>query len=344
MYHPGLFLSCFLEKGQLITIHIYTIWYIFSGGVEMIDKAIGMYHFITDRAPRNIPIVEPKPRLTNRFCQNNRPLVSKVAPGSNLRESIEKCLTLLGDAKKIFRRGDRILVKPNFNSPDPFPASTDLYFMRAILDILTETGSKITIGESSGGIWRPTRKVFRKMGVTELARECGVELIAFDDKNVDWVNVRINGAYLDSIIIPRLVYEADTVLYLPCMKTHNIAGYTGALKLAVGFMHPGERRALHARYLKQKIAEVNLFRQPDLIIMDGRKAFVSGGPDRGQLVNPSVLLASEDPVAIDVEAMHILLAYEARNKIMPDPWQSAEIVTALQHRLSTSQDGYELLK
>jgi len=310
----------------------------------MFDKAIGIYHFITDRAPKNVPVVEPKPRITNRFCQNGRPIISKVTPGSNLRESIEKCLTLLGNAKQVFRRGDRVLVKPNFNSPDPFPASTDMDFLRAIIEILAETGAKIVIGESSGGIWRPTRKVFQKMGVTELARDYGVELIAFEDKPNDWVRVRINGEFLDTVIVPRSAYEADKLLYLPCMKTHSIAGYTGALKLAVGFMHPGERRALHAHYLKQKIAEITLFRQPDLIIMDGRKSFVSGGPDKGQLVTPAVLLASGDPVAIDVEAIKILLGYKANNKLAQDPWQSPEIVTALKQGLSPAQDGYEVIQ
>lgn len=48
---------------------------------------------------------------------------------------------------------------------------------------------------------------------------------------------------------------------------------------------------------------MNLCWQPDLIIMDGRKAFVSGGPDKGQVIEPGLLLASADLVAIGIEAM-----------------------------------------
>jgi len=105
-------------------------------------------------------------------------------------------------------------------------------------------------------------------------------------------------------------------------------------------MHPGERRALHARYLEQKIAEISLCWQPNLIVMDGRKAFVSGGPDKGQLVEPGLLLASGDLVAIDVEAMKVLSTYKARNRLVADPWQSLQIITALKHGLGSSGGSY----
>jgi uncharacterized protein (DUF362 family) len=74
--------------------------------------------------------------------------------------------------------------------------------------------------------------------------------------------------------------------------------------------------------------------------MDGRKAFVSGGPHKGQLAEPGLLLASGDLIAIDVEAMKVLLTYEARNKLFTDPWQSPEIITALKHGLGVGESGY----
>jgi len=307
---------------------------------DFIDRLVGLYHFIGDRAPRNVPLVDPKPRTINPWCNNGQALVSKVRADEDIRASVERCLALLGHPRQPINRGDHVLVKPNFNSPDPYPGSTDLIFLRAVVELLLDAGAKVTIGESSGGIWRPTRNVLRKLGVFELARHLGVELIAFEDRADDWVRVKVNGNYLDTVCMPRSAYEADKIAYLPCMKTHSTAGFTGALKLAVGFMHPGERRALHARHLEPKIAEISLCWQPDIIIMDGRKAFVSGGPDKGQLVEPGLVLASGDPIAIDVEAMKLILAYQARNKLATDPWQSPQIVTALKHGLGTGESSY----
>jgi len=305
-----------------------------------VDKAVGLYHFVSDRAPKNIPLVDPKPRTINPWCRNGKALMSKVVAGGDIKASVDRCLALLGSLGQAIDTGDKVLVKPNFNSSDPYPGSTDLAFLRAVVELLLEAGARVTIGESSGGIWRPTSNVFRKLGVFELAHQLDVELIAFEDRADDWVRVKVNGDYLITVTMPRSAYEADKIVYLPCMKTHNIAGFSGALKLTVGFMHPGERRALHARYLKQKIAEISLCWQPDLIVMDGRKTFVSGGPDKGQLAEPGLVFASGDLIAIDVEAMKVLLSYEAKNKLVADPWQSPQIATALKHGLGVGKGGY----
>jgi uncharacterized protein (DUF362 family) len=304
------------------------------------DKIIGVHHFLTDRAPKDIPLVDPRPRPANPWLRNGQALVAKVKTGGDIKTTIDRAIALLGSLEQVIGQGDRVLLKPNFNSQDSYPGSTDLMFLRAVVELLLEAGAKVTIGESSGGIWRPTRKVFGKLGMFEVARDLSVELIAFDDRPDHWVRVKVDGDYLHSVSMPRSAYEADKIIYLPCLKTHNLARFSGTLKLAMGFVHPGERRAFHVGHLEQKIAEISLCWQPDLIIMDGRKAFVSGGPDRGQLVKPEVVLVSGDLVAIDVEAIKVLLAYDAHNKLMADPWQLPQVVTALSHGLGTGQDSY----
>ena len=310
----------------------------------LIDKAIGLYHFVGDRVPKDISLVDPKPRAVNPWYSNGQAIVARVTAGEDIRDSVDRVIALLGHLGQAIDRGDRVLVKPNFNSPDPFPASTDMLFLRVVIELLLEAGARVTIGESSGGVWRPTRKVFDKLGVYELASHLGVGLVAFEDRADGWVRVRVGGDYLSSVVMPRSAYEADKIVYLPCMKTHKLSRFSGALKLAVGFMHPGERRALHARYLEQKVAEISLCWQPNLIIMDGRKAFVSGGPDKGELAEPGLVLASGDLIAIDVEAMKVLLTYKARNKLTADPWQSSQIATASKHGLGVGKNGYIIVE
>jgi uncharacterized protein (DUF362 family) len=92
--------------------------------------------------------------------------------------------------------------------------------------------------------------------------------------------------------------------------------------------------------LQEKLAEISLCWQPDLIVMDGRKAFVSGGPNNGQLVEPGLVLASGDLIAIDVEAMKVLLDYRASNKIPANPWDLPQITTALKHGLGPKEGKY----
>ena len=301
------------------------------------DTLAGLCHFLFDRVPQGLDIVPPRPRKENPFRKDGVTLVSKVKVEHDLKASVVKAVELIGGPGKVISPGDRVILKPNFNSPDPYPGSSDLEFLKVVVQILREAGAKVVVGESSGGIWRPTRKVMVKLDALRQLTDIGAEVIAFDDRAWDWVRVRVDGDYLKEVTVPRSVYEADKIVYVPCMKTHQIARFTLSLKLAVGFVHPGERRSMHMRNLERKIAEFNLALQPDLIIMDGRKAFVSGGPATGELVETGVIMASGDQVAIDVEALKILGSYKSKNRLLPNPYDSPQIVTALRHRLGSKE-------
>jgi uncharacterized protein (DUF362 family) len=301
------------------------------------DTLAGLCHFLFDRVPQGLDIVPPRPRKENPFRKDGVTLVSKVKVEHDLKASVVKAVELIGGPGKVISPGDRVILKPNFNSADSYPGSSDLEFLKVVIRLLQEAGAKVVVGESSGGIWRPTRKVMVKLDALRQLTDIGAEVIAFDDRAWDWVSVRVDGDYLKEVTVPRSVYEADKIVYVPCMKTHQIARFTLSLKLAVGFVHPGERRSMHMRNLERKIAEFNLALQPDLIIMDGRKAFVSGGPATGELVEPGVIMASGDQVAIDVEALKILGSYKSKNRLLPNPYDSPQIVTALRHRLGSKE-------
>ncbi len=302
-----------------------------------LDRLIGVHHFLTDRAPRDVPVVEPRPRRENPYRKDGKAIVSRVRV-ADLRQSISRAIGLLGPLRIL--PGASVFVKPNFNSPDPYPASTDLEFLRTVLELLRETGVKITMGESAGGVWRPTVNVFRKLGLYELTSRLGVKLIAFEEAGNDWVRIPIKGDYLEAVTVPRSAYEADYLVYLPCMKTHRLARFSGSLKLVFGFVHPGERRRFHRGHLEQKLGEANLCWQPDLIMMDGRKSFVTGGPTSGKVVEPGILLASGDQVAIDVEGISTLLRYGDNNRLVDDPYRVPQVATALRHGIGSGRDGY----
>ncbi|MGA3112749.1 MAG: DUF362 domain-containing protein, partial [Candidatus Bathyarchaeia archaeon] len=61
--------------------------------------------------------------------------------------------------------------------------------------------------------------------------------------------------------------------------------------------------------------EINCSYNVDFVLMDGIKAFVTGGPDKGMLVEPKLLLASRDRVAIDAVGVAILKMYGAKGKV-----------------------------
>jgi uncharacterized protein (DUF362 family) len=68
-------------------------------------------------------------------------------------------------------------------------------------------------------------------------------------------------------------------------------------------------------YQRAMIAEINANYNLDFAIMDGIKAFVTGGPEKGKVVDPGLLLASRDRVALDAVGVAILKLYGAKSKV-----------------------------
>lgn len=263
----------------------------------------------------------------NPYKKDGKALVSKVDDVKNLKDGILKAVNLIGGFNKVVNKGDEIWVKPNFNTADPPPASSDPEFVKAVIELLFEHGAgKVILGESSM-VSLSARKVLTETGMIAKAEEAGAELVFFDEGK--WVKVSTGGKYLKEVSLPESAVKADRLVYVCCMKTHKWAKFTLSLKLAVGFMKPSERMMLHARHLEEKIADLNLVVNPNLIIMDGRKCFIKGGPSNGELREPNVILTSGDRVAIDVETIKIIQNYEGTS-LNQNPWSYTQIRRAVE--------------
>jgi uncharacterized protein (DUF362 family) len=292
-------------------------------------------------------MVQPRARTANRFVRDGKSLVSVVSVQDNIKASVRRSLDLLGGLRRLINPGDRVLLKPNLVRDNPAPCSTPLDILRAVVELLREAGAgAITIGEHTGIVCEKTRPVYHTLGYDAFAAEVGVELVAFDEG--DWLEMKLPGRLWEPFLVPKVIYEAEKRIYLPCLKVHPQARYTNALKMMVGCTHLGQRRLLHAGGqpdLERRVAELNLAWQPDLVITDGRKAFVTGGPANGDMVEPGLVMASGDPVAIDVEAVRILQRYPANNGLTLPPWETPVIAYAVELGLGAKDDtGVEVIR
>jgi uncharacterized protein (DUF362 family) len=221
--------------------------------------------------------------------------------------------------------GKQVALKANYNSADPFPASTHLDTLRAIVETLKGAGvSGITLAERSG--MGDTEQVLEKMGVLALSRELGFKAVVLNDVGKeDWLKVERGGTHwVRGFYMAKVFHDADKVVQTCCIKTHRFGGhFTLSLKNSVGLVAkkvPGGMYdymwELHTSpYQRQMIAEINNNYNVDFVLMDGIKAFTTGGPDRGTLVEPNLLLASRDRVAIDAVGVAILKMYGAKGKV-----------------------------
>lgn len=270
-------------------------------------------------------------------------LVVKTKTTGSIQNDAQRILDPLGSITAFVKSGESVLVKPNCNTADPFPASTSLDFLEAVVNLVkSQSPSKIIIGDSCT-IFQKTEKVFIKKGLPELCERLGVELMNFDKEK--HVTKKLNGQYLKKIRVPEVLDHVDRIITLPCLKVHRFARFTMSLKLAVALMKKIDRTKMHMKNLEEKVAEINLVYKPDLIIMDGRKAFITRGPEEGDVVKPNVLMASTDRIAIDIEALKLLLTYNAENKLTKDIWQLPQIKYAVNLNIGVARnEDYETIE
>ncbi len=226
---------------------------------------------------------------------------------------VDKALKLLDLP---FVEGRKVFVKPNFNSADPFPGSTHTDTLRALVRALQGLGAgRITVGDRSG--MGDTRDVMGQKEIFALADALGFDAVVFDELDADgWETISMTGDHWKrGFAVARPVLDADVVVQTCCLKTHRYGGhFTLSLKNSVGLVAkwiPGEgynyMQELHnSPHQRLMIAEVNAAYEADLVLMDGLEAFVKGGPARGQRVEPGVMLASTDRVAMDAVGVAIL--------------------------------------
>jgi uncharacterized protein (DUF362 family) len=242
-------------------------------------------------------------------------------------EGVRRAIELLGINPVA---GKKVLVKPNFNSGDPAPASTHPVVLRSTIVKLLEMGaSQITVGDRSGQ--GDAEHIMRGIGGFEMAEELGFGFINFGGLDRDgWIMIEppdtrwVTRRYPLGPGFPfaRPVLDAEAVVSVCCLKTHaHGGGITMSLKNSVGMVAarlPGDEHAydymthlLHAGNIPRKVVEINLAYEPALIVLDGVDAFNRGGPATGNRVSPGVVMTGTDRVAIDAVAVAILKWFDA---------------------------------
>jgi uncharacterized protein (DUF362 family) len=295
----------------------------------------------------------------NWYAEGSKSLVGLIMAtplDKDLKGDIKKVMKLVGGFGKSLKKSDKILIKPNMNTAEPWPqGGTDPEFLKALILVLKDEGyQNISVADACGP-WGPTERVIKKVGYDAVCRETNTALKDWDKGK--WMNIRNAKAEFlgkmgggdGTVGYPEDLRNYDKVIYTPIMKTHFLGGITQSLKLSVGILHRADRgdhlHAFNHIFTAEQAAEINLPFRPDLIIMDGRRSLISGGPSHGEQVKPGMILASGDQVANDVMGIKILQEWYpnmAANKIGMYAWHQKQILQAVKQGIGYAKKDEDL--
>ena len=236
---------------------------------------------------------------------------------------------------------ERVVIKPNLVNTSRPPVTTPVELVAAIVDYVRQVSSaRIVVAEGCGSPLYDTYRPYRKLGYVELADAKGIGLV--DLNNAELLKLSDNRCRLyPHFMMPRVVMESF-LISVPVLKRHSLAKVTLTMKNMMGCAPPRHygglvwKKSKFHKNMHRSIFEMNLYRTPDLTILDGSVGLATyhlGGPKCKPPVRK--LVGGFDPVAVDSygagllcldwrEIKHIALAHsvlgngEAKPVTMPD--------------------------
>ena len=198
----------------------------------------------------------------------------------------------------------KIFIKPNLSHPEYLPGVvTSPVLMQQLVGLLRDGNSEVIVGESNGFNY-PCWTAFDKTGAQAAVQAAGGTVINLSEDKV--VEVKFQGnTPLKRLFLPKTVLDADAIVDLPLMKTHEFMAFSGAIKNLFGCVPSNKRIYLHP-YLPEVFFWLYTLFKPQLTIMDARVGIEGNGPTKGKPVKMDLMLTSNDALAIDITAAEIM--------------------------------------
>lgn len=221
-----------------------------------------------------------------------------------VRAALEGVLAPLGGPAAFIRPGQKVLIKPNLlaGKPPEKAVTTHPEIVRQVILLAQAAGGMVSVGDSPG-LGTP-ESVARKCGILQVVEETGARFAPF----LESVPVSVRGGTFHQLEVAREVLDADVIINLPKLKTHQMMGYTGAVKNMFGMVVGIRKVRLHLQagaepgFFALMLLELAERFPPTLSIMDAVVGMEGNGPGSGDPVQVGALLAAPHALALDTVA------------------------------------------
>ncbi len=208
-------------------------------------------------------------------------------------------------------RGKHVVLKPNLVEFEPESTiNTHPLLVHATYEAFRAMGAaSVRIAEGPGHR-RNTLDMADSAGYFQTVP--GFEDL-FTDLNLDdvtRVHPKRQYSRLGKLYLPDTVLGADLLVSMPKMKTHHWTGATLSMKNLFGVVPGGvygwPKNVLHWAGIHECIADLHALLPRQFAIVDGIVGMEGNGPIQGTAKHVGVLVAGNDPVAVDATCCRIM--------------------------------------
>lgn len=223
--------------------------------------------------------------------------------------AIDEAVGMFGGLASFIQPGWRVLLKPNMLRPAPADKAVTTHpsVVQRLIELVRACDAEPFIGDSPA--WGSLRSALRQGGITAVAERYGVEIVDFKQQQ------RVEnaaGQVFTHLHFDRAVLEADAIINLAKLKTHQQLLFTGSVKNLFGCV-AGKRKAWwhfkagnFENYFARMLVENYRVLKPAFTIVDAVIGMEGNGPARGDSRRFGFMLAGVDCVAIDRVACEVL--------------------------------------
>ena len=254
-------------------------------------------------------------------------------------KAVLKALTLLGGMKRFVKKGQKVVIKPNMSfakTPDD-AANTSPIVVATVARACIDAGAKSVLVVDHT-LQKP-ELCFELSGIRKSCQSVeNTHVLALNDEQFYQTVPVPQGKALKQVKVMNEVMRCDVLISLPAAKSHSATGVSLGLKGLMGVIW--DRKYFHAKVdLHQAIADLSSLIKPDLTLIDGSRALLTGGPSGpGKVVKLNTIVAGVDPVAVDTYGVSIADWYNKKFEI----GQVKHIMAA--HRLGLGTIDLDQLK
>lgn len=238
-------------------------------------------------------------------------VVSLVKVGQDnekgIMEAVRRSIEFVGGLDDIVSPGNLVLIKPNLVAVPAGRATgaiTRWEVCKAIADLVRERGAEPVIAESSAaGV--DTEKVIQA-GEYDKLREQGYSVV--DLKTSPRVKIPVPDGHVvfSELGSWELVRDADVIISVPVLKTHDQTEVTLSMKNLKGLIDDPTKKAFHRDGLLEGVVDLMTALTPKLTVLDATVCQEGMGPIFGTPVPMGLVLASKDLVAADAVGSKIM--------------------------------------